>query len=120
MLGRHRSPNKTPFKRRFAGRQMMARYWCYLDPLSLIKKKNAVRVEPPLAKLSGSAHGDSIKFICGSILTNKAILKKIIVHFRPLITFNSSYTKYKLNLVKPILISCINMSHFFMRCDRHE
>ena len=40
MLGHHRPASETPFKWRFAGEPLMARYW-YLDPFSLIKlKKN--------------------------------------------------------------------------------
>ena len=35
---------------------MMARFYCYLDPLSSHQLKNVVKVGPPLAKLSGSAH----------------------------------------------------------------
>ena len=36
----------------------MARFECCMDPLSsLHQQKKVVRVEPPLAKLSGSVHG---------------------------------------------------------------
>ena len=40
------------FKWRFAGGPMMARFKCYLDPLSPYQKNAG----PPLAKLCGSAH----------------------------------------------------------------
>ena len=33
MLGHHRPASESPFKWRFAGRLMMARFWWYLDPL---------------------------------------------------------------------------------------
>ena len=67
MLGHHWPVpvSEMPFKWRFAGGPMMARFKCYLESLSphqkqkkkKKKKKNVVRVGPPLAKLSGSAHG---------------------------------------------------------------
>ena len=65
MLGHHRHASETPFKWRFAGGPMLARILWYLDPLSSQnlknkikrnKKKNVVKVGPPPAKLSGSAH----------------------------------------------------------------
>ena len=46
------SASETPFKWRFAGGLMMAR----LSP-HLKRKKNVVKVGPPLTKLSGSAQG---------------------------------------------------------------
>ena len=51
ILGHHRpiSVSETPFKWRFAGRPMMARFKCYLDS----HKKRC----QSLAKVSGSAHG---------------------------------------------------------------
>ena len=61
MLGQHRRVSETPFKWRFGGGPMMGRLWWHLDPSSphQLKKqqqKNVVKVWPPLAKLSGSAH----------------------------------------------------------------
>ena len=57
MLGHHQHASETPFKWRFAGGPMIARLKCYLDPPTpLKKKKNVVKVGPPLTKLSGSAH----------------------------------------------------------------
>ena len=57
MFGHHRLASETPFKWRFAGGAMMARYWRYLDPLAPHQlKKLVVRVGPPLTKLSRSAH----------------------------------------------------------------
>ena len=42
---------------------MMAHFLWYFDPLSLIiQKKNVVRSGPPLAKISGSAHGPYLSF----------------------------------------------------------
>ena len=58
MLGQHRHASEMPLKLCFAGGQMMARLWWYLDYLiSLKKKKKHVKVGPPLTKLSGSVHG---------------------------------------------------------------
>ena len=49
-----------PAKRRFAGRLMMARLSCYLDPLSPHQLKMFIKQEvkfgPPMTKHSGSAH----------------------------------------------------------------
>ena len=54
MLGHHRPApiSETPFKWRFAGGRMVARFKCYWDSLSTHKKRCQ-----RLAKLSGSAHG---------------------------------------------------------------
>ena len=49
MLGHYRYASKTPFKCRFTGGTMMARFKCYLDPLSIIPWT-------PLTKLSRSTH----------------------------------------------------------------
>ena len=63
-LGHHRHPSETPFKWRFAGGPMMARFcdiWI-LSPLKKRKRKKrcqSCRVGSPLTKLSGSAHGSS-------------------------------------------------------------
>ena len=47
MLGHHRPASETPFKWRFAGRPMMARFKWYLDPLTLInEKKNLSKLDP--------------------------------------------------------------------------
>ena len=43
---------------------MKARFKCYLDPLSSHQNKNVVRVGPPLAKLSGSAHAVHCVLVC--------------------------------------------------------
>ena len=49
MLSHHRPASKTPFKRAADGTLM--------DPSSPHQTKKNVKVEPHLAKLSGSAHG---------------------------------------------------------------
>ena len=50
------SSNETPFKWRFAGGPMMARFKWYFDHLSSQQLKNIVKIRPPLTKVSGSAH----------------------------------------------------------------
>ena len=54
MLGLYRHASEMPFKWRYAGGPMIARlivvFWS-------TKKKNFVKVGPPLTKCSGSAHG---------------------------------------------------------------
>ena len=57
-LGHYRHPSETPFKWRFAGVPMMARF-CDIWILSPLKRCQSCRVGPPLTKLSGSAHGSS-------------------------------------------------------------
>ena len=42
MSGHHQHARETPFKWRFTCRPMMARLWCYLDPL--IKQKKRCKV----------------------------------------------------------------------------
>ena len=61
MLGYHLPASETPFKKRFAGGPLMARFKCYKDPLSHHHhyQKKRCRVGPPLAKLSESAHGQT-------------------------------------------------------------
>ena len=58
MLGHHRPASEMPFKWRFAGGSLIARLWWYLDPSSphQTKKKTLSKLDPPLTKLSGSAH----------------------------------------------------------------
>ena len=63
MLGQHRHSGETTFKWRFAGVPMLH------GPLIVVfgsflpkkKKKNIVKVGPPLIKLSGSAHDNIIQ-----------------------------------------------------------
>ena len=57
MLGHHQPVpvSETPFKWRFAGRPVMARFKYFLDGLTPHKKKK--KKSQSLAKLSGSAHG---------------------------------------------------------------
>ena len=45
-----------PFKWPFADGQMLARLLWYLDPLSPHQLKKLSKLDPPLIKLSGSAH----------------------------------------------------------------
>ena len=57
MLDHHRHASEKPFEWRFACGQMMPSFsaiWI-LSALNIIKK-NVVRLGPPLAKFSGSAH----------------------------------------------------------------
>ena len=61
MLGHHRPASETPFKWRFAGGSIMARFYWYLDPLypHQPKKKNNKKIKryqrwTLLTKLSGS------------------------------------------------------------------
>ena len=58
MLGHHQHASEIPFKWCFAGGPMLARLYWYLDPPTpqLKKKKNVVKVGPPLTKFSESAH----------------------------------------------------------------
>ena len=68
MSSHYRPASETPFKWRFAGGPMMARLQWYLDPSSPHQPKNQkqknktinVKVGPPLTKLSGSAHVNSV------------------------------------------------------------
>ena len=66
MLGHHLQSSETPFKWRFAGGQMVARLWWYLDPLSFhqLKKKNVFKVGSPLTKLSGYVHAMGRSVVC--------------------------------------------------------
>ena len=56
MLGHHQPASKTPFKWRFAGVLMMLRVVFGSSHPSSTKKKNFVKVGPPLTKSYGSAH----------------------------------------------------------------
>ena len=62
MLGHHRDASETPFKWRFGGGPIMARFKLYFDHLSFHQLKNAVKVRPPLTKVSGSAHDWNVKY----------------------------------------------------------
>ena len=55
----YRPTSETPFQWHFAGRPIIARFRCFLEPRSPQKTnaKKLIRVGPPLTKLSGSAHG---------------------------------------------------------------
>ena len=61
LFGYHRPASKTPFKWRFAGGPIIARFQCYSDPLSsphqLKTQQQNVRVGLPLTKRFGSVHG---------------------------------------------------------------
>ena len=59
---------------RFAGRPIIACSWWFLEPHSprKKKKKKLIRVEPPLTKLSGSAH-DVSYLVLGRFHTNFGI-----------------------------------------------
>ena len=56
MLGHHLLASKMPFKWRFAGGAMMARFKWYLDPLAPHQLKKTRQNWSPLAKFSGSVH----------------------------------------------------------------
>ena len=68
MLGHHRHASETSIKWRFAGGSMMARLKWYLDPPSphqlkkqqQKKEKNPSKLDHPLTKLCGSAHGSTV------------------------------------------------------------
>ena len=64
VLDHYRHASETPFKWCFTGGSLKARLYRHLDPTSLIyknkntHKKNAIKLGPPLTKLSGSTHVD--------------------------------------------------------------
>ena len=62
MLDHHRDASETPFKWRFPGGPMMARFKWYFDHLSPHQLKNIVKVRPPLTKVSGSAHDWGVNY----------------------------------------------------------
>ena len=59
MLGHHRNACKTPFKWRADHSPLLVLFGSSLPSSKKERKKNVVRDRPPLAKLSGSAHGAS-------------------------------------------------------------